>query len=208
MTSAPRVSPSFFKHRRYLNLFQLIWNDLAMHRLLPKPRSRFSMLYEVVPYCCPYSFNQDDFIPVDVHFSDKGIVIIGDWYKFSATHPSNNIQQQPMKTAFDSIHPSLQQTCGTVHLPPDNGESLLRELRKNNNIIYSASDASLKGGKSTHAWIISSENIEDISNPYNTIYGSGPVHGPIKDLSSFRGELQSITAISIIASFLSEFASQ
>ena len=177
-----------------------------MHRLLPKPRSRFSALYEVVPdtVAHTHSIKLTSSQYVDVHFSNIGILIVGEWFHFPSPQLSTNIQQ-PLGMVFDNIHPSLQQTCGTIHLPPDNGESLIQQLWKNNNTIYGASDASLKNGKSSHAWIISSGNIDDISNPYNRIYGSGPVHD---DLSSFRGELQGINAIMIIASILSEFSSQ
>jgi len=121
LQSTPRASPAFFKHRNHLNLFHLIGNDLVTHRLLPKPRSRFSALYEAVPYCCPYSLKQINFFPVDVHFSQRGILIVGEWFQFSSPQMLTNFQK-PLSTVFTNSRPSLQQTCGTIHLPPDNGD--------------------------------------------------------------------------------------
>jgi hypothetical protein len=69
------------------------------------------------------------------------------------------------------------------------------------------SDASLKHGRVTHAWIISSRGVDDITNPMLHISGSGPVHGLPQYLSSSRGELQGITAILLIAKLLMEYHS-
>jgi hypothetical protein len=55
------------------------------------------------------------------------------------------------------------------------------------------------------AWIISSGKVDDIMTPILNISGAGAVHGMPKYLSSARGELQGITAISIILNLLSDY---
>jgi len=45
-------------------------------------------------------------------------------------------------------------------------------------IFFGASDASYKeGNRSTHAWILSTGTVSDITNPLLNIHGTGPVHG-------------------------------
>jgi len=68
--------------------------------------------------------------------------------------------------------------------------ALLSKIKNNSLGIFGASDASLKDDQASHAWIFSSGDIDDISDPLLHIRGSGPVHGYPPYLSSTRGELQ------------------
>jgi hypothetical protein len=72
-------------------------------------------------------------------------------------------------------------------------------LQGANNNIFAASDASVKNKKAAHAWILSTGKVTDIMDPLLNLHGYGPVHGPSQSLSSTRGELQGITAITIIS---------
>jgi hypothetical protein len=82
--------------------------------------------------------------------------------------------------------------------PPDDGDQLLDAIRKKNNTIYGASDASLKHNNAARAWVISSGHPDDIESQYLSIQGSGLVGGYCIDLSSTRGEIQGQTVIMII----------
>jgi hypothetical protein len=72
-------------------------------------------------------------------------------------------------------------------------------------VIYGASDASFKDNQASHAWIISTGQVEDVENPLLSIYGSGPVDGHFPDLSSTRGELQGQMAITIISNLFLQY---
>jgi hypothetical protein len=65
----------------------------------------------------------------------------------------------------------------------------------------------LKDDRATHAWILSSGNIRDIENPLLHILGAGTVHGAPQYLSSSRGELQGMPALSIVMRLFMEFYS-
>jgi hypothetical protein len=112
---------------------------------------------------------------------------------------------QSLSETFLNLPIAIRQTCGTVHFPSDDGLSIIQKVQQAKNNLYGASDASLKDGKASHAWIISLGEIDDIEHPLHHITGSGPVHGIPYSLSSARGELQGITAVAIIANLLSNY---
>jgi hypothetical protein len=56
----------------------------------------------------------------------------------------------------------------------------------------------MEDGRASHALIVSSGEVDSISDPTFTIFESGPVDGYSPYLSSTRAELTGITAISII----------
>ena len=89
--------------------------------------------------------------------------------------------------------------------PADNGETLFEKLWQSNKSLFGASDASLKLNHATHAWILSSGDIQNIIDPLLNISGTGPVHGHLQYLSSSRGELQGVTALLIMASLLFDY---
>jgi hypothetical protein len=110
-----------------------------------------------------------------------------------------------LQEAYQSLPLALKQICGSVTFPADNGEKLLGTISSSNNTLSSASNASVKDGRAAHAWIISSANINDISNCNMHITGSGPVDGLPPFISSSRAELTGITAIAIITRNFLEF---
>jgi hypothetical protein len=103
-----------------------------------------------------------------------------------------------LQQRFLSLHPSLQRICGQVKFPTDNRKEMLDRRISSNNNVFGASGASLKHDHASHAWIISSGDPSNIENPNIHKSGSGPVHGYYPNLSSARGELQGITALTII----------
>lgn len=117
-----------------------------------------------MPYICDTPINDQQAIPVDVHFHSKGISIIGDWYYMPAP-VSNSGQKLTLRETFDRLPIAIQQTCGRVVFPPNNGTTLLNDIATTSGTLFGASDASLKNHRSSHAWIISSGSTQDIEEP-------------------------------------------
>jgi hypothetical protein len=161
-------------------------------------------IYLNIPYQCSISFNRVDFHPVDVHYHNKGISIVGKYFK--KINPEKCDQTKSLRETLKNIHPSLKEICGNITIPEDDGKMLISAIQSKKS-LYGASDASLKNGRATHAWIISSGNINDIEHPLMHISGSGSVHGATHYLSLSRGELQGITALTIIAKVIMEYFS-
>jgi len=176
-----------------------------MLKLKMGAQSRYRVTYLNVPYDCDISFNHIDFYPVDVHCHDSGISIISGWNTpplMDMSTPSSSLQQ-----SFMPLPLALQETVGNVHFPPDNGVALLSKIKNKSIGIFGASDASLKDDRASHAWIFTSGDIDDISDPMLHVAGSGPVHGYPPYLSSSRGELQGITALAIVTKLFMDFHS-
>jgi len=167
----------------------------------PKARSSLRATYANFPYQCSIPFNEEYFLPVDVHFYIKGLSVVGKWF---TPQPKQTSRAQTLKEAFNNIHPPLKQICGKIHLPPDDCH-ILGFTTRSQNSLFSASDASLKDGRATNAWILSSGKANDIMNPLMNISGSGPVHGAPQYLSSACGELQGITALTTVAKIFTEY---
>jgi len=109
-----------------------------------------------------------------------------------------------LKETFRQLPKSLRDICGTVIFPHDNGNSLTNSS-ESTPVLMGASDASFHWGKATHAWVISTGVKYDITKPNKNIFGSGPVDGLPPYLSSGRGELHGLNAISIIADLLNTY---
>lgn len=200
--SSWRFTPIFYKHHHSLGLYAYDGN-LTLFKLRPKAKSSRKAVCINVPYQCSLTFNNDDFSPVETCTNPSGISIVGCWF-----HPTNNTAVQPPKTLmgmFNDLHPSLKQICGDIEIPPDDGAFLFSTGVANNNCLFGASDASLKDNLATHAWILSSGAVTDIEDPMMNISGAGPVHSLPYFLSSSRGELQGLAALSIIARLFMEF---
>jgi hypothetical protein len=82
---------------------------------------------------------------------------------------------------------------------------MISKCRQNNNRIFGASNASFRPDKATPAWVISSVDVSDLETPNMTITGSGAVDGYPVHISSGRGELHGIMALSIISDVLFNF---
>ena len=116
-------------------------------------------------------------------------------------HPSKSLQK-----AFYRLPPSLRHISGNVKFPTDNGISLIQAIQQSTwRALYGSSDATLKSQCSTHAWIISSSQTDDISNRDKNISGAGPIDGLPSYLSSSRAELTGLTALVIIANLFMDF---
>jgi len=154
--------------------------------------------------CAIFNMLKKDFFPVVVHCHSNGFSIVGDFLQDTITYPQHHYHIS-LWNAFQAIHPSLQGIFRNVNFQMDDGLTLLMSIQESNKTIFVASDASYKDNRSTHAWIISTRKISDIMDPLLHISGLGPVHGPSYYLSFGRGELQGITAITILSKLLSEF---
>ena len=171
-----RFTPGFYKYKNSFNLYQLVNDTLSEFHLMRGARSRFQASYNHVPYQCRVSINEDEFFPVDVQYTKKGISIVGIF--FLRPTPSAMPTSEPsLQQRFLSLHPSLQRIFGQVKSPTDIRKEMLDRIISSNNNVFGASDASLKHDRASHAWIISSGDCSDIENPNIHISGSGPVYG-------------------------------
>jgi len=127
-----------------------------------------------------------------------GVTIVG---TFPSTHIMEPSPPPPLTTlpdAFSCLPDSLQHICGDITLPSDNGEAIIDAISSRDNVLFGASDASLKDGRVTHAWILSSGNIDDIADENLHLSGRGPVDGYYHNMSSGWVELHDTTTISIM----------
>jgi hypothetical protein len=69
-------------------------------------------------------------------------------------------------------------------MPPDNRKTLMQYLKEEEMSLVGVSDASIKNGQSTHAWILTTGEPHHLTDPYMSISGSGPVDGHEMDLST------------------------
>ncbi len=192
-----RFSPSFFKHRSTPHLYQHHEGGLVRYPLRTRTRGTRLIYYEYIPYQCDIEFTRDDFTPVDIHIEPWGLIVVGKLYTSNVLEmprdPPNTLQE-----AFHLLPTSLKNICGEVHLPSDNGKELINHITANKYKLFGASDASFRDRKASHAWIISTDSIDDIGDDDLCIHGHGPVDGLAQYISSGRGELTGITALSIM----------
>jgi hypothetical protein len=94
-----------------------------------------------------------------------------------------------LEEAFQNLPTSLQQVCGSVHFPPDDGRDIINNI-PTNQCIFGASDASFRKDCGSHTWIISTGNRHDIQNERLHISDSGPIIGFTPNISASQGELQ------------------
>jgi len=83
----------------------------------------------------------------------------------------------------------------------------MHRIHTSSNRLHGASDASLKDGRATHAWILSSGNTNDIEDPDLHLSGWGPVDGRNHSMSTSHGELHGITALPLMAKLHLQFHS-
>jgi hypothetical protein len=198
-----RFLPVFFKHRFSTGLYTN-HDGMTRYKLkMPTQNSR-QIIYLNVPYLSSIPFNTEDFYPVETHSHNKGISVLGQW--IMPQYNNTSTTKRALSPVIHDLHPSLHQICGEIRIPPDNGEALISKICSAN-FLFGSRDAPQKDNRATHAWILSSGNASDIDYPLFNISGSGPVHGAPLHLSSSRGELQGLTALTIVAKcFLEYFA--
>lgn len=105
-------------------------------------------------------FHDGKIFPVDAHRLKQGIRVV-DRTNF---HPNANHQSTPtsLRQVIQSLPDSLIRIIGDIHIPSDDGTSLFQHIQLHNLPLFGASDASIQDGHSTHAWILSSGNTDDI----------------------------------------------
>jgi hypothetical protein len=105
-----------------------------------------------------------------------------------------------------SLPVALQQLCGKVTFPCDNGKTIMHSLNQNScPTLFGTSDAALKDHRGTHAWIISSGEISDINDPDQSISGAGPVNRYDPNLSFSHAELTGLAALVITANLFMDY---
>jgi hypothetical protein len=169
-------------------------------------RGTRSIYYDFIPYQCDIEFTREDFTPVDIHIEPWGLIIVGKLYTSNILETPREIPDTLQK-AFHLLPTSLKNICGEVHFSCDNGQELINRLSANNNKLFGASDASFHDRTASHAWIISTGNIDDICDDDLCIHGHSPVDGHAEDMSSSRGELTGITSLSIMTRLFLNFHS-
>ncbi len=193
-----------FKHWYSHHLYELENDQLVTFKLGTRSTTRSQTTYINVPYLSDVIFHTEDFSCVDIHSHKKGLAVLGSFpppYMSWTTTPPNSLQEYFQ----NSLHTSLQDICRRAVFPPDNGYKLMQTIKQSNKKkIFASSNASLRNGRSTHAWVISTGQISDLSDPNMHIRGAGSIHGHKNCLSSCRGELQGITAITIITNLISD----
>ncbi len=98
-------------------------------------------IYLYVPYFCDLTFNDNDFFPVEVTITSKGISVVGDFPRFLP--PDNSIQTTiSLLSKYQKLHPSLEEIVGTPIFPKDGGHALFSFLASSKS-IFGASDALL-----------------------------------------------------------------
>ncbi len=160
------------------------------HQHLPKQNRRNtqpSTYQSTFQQILPSAEVTDSFIHVDVTHTTSGIRILGPSDINSHAPPTYDHHTTTLRSLHQRLPKSLQRICGAIKFPPDGGKSLIQYLQRNNLPLIGASDASLKDGQSGQAWILTTGDINHISDPYMHLSGSGPVDGFYADLSSARG---------------------
>jgi hypothetical protein len=111
-------------------------------------------------------------------------------------------QESSLQHLYTNLPSNLKQLVGKVNLPPDGGQSIIQYLKETKTPLLVAADASLKDNNFTHAWIITMNNKEHLSNHNLNLNGCGAVDGKTQNLSSTRGEIHGQTAALHMANIL------
>lgn len=105
---------------------------------------------------------------------------------------------------YHALPKALRQLCGEIQLPPDGGHELINYLKHTNKPLKGMSDASLKHGTCSHAWILSTGENTHTLNENMSIHGTGAVDGAPNSMSSAKGEFHGQTAMSIVSKLFLE----
>lgn len=73
--------------------------------------------------------------------------------------PSHPVPPSSLPEAFLQLDPALQQICGNITFPSDNGQGILETIKSNHLPLYGSSNASLKEGRASHAWYLLLERL-------------------------------------------------
>jgi hypothetical protein len=81
-------------------------------------------------------------------------------------------QPQLVKVLYTKLPQSLKLICESVYIPNDGGETLISYLKTNNKSFIVAGNASLKDGNCAHAWLLTTNDINHLSDTQTFISGS------------------------------------
>jgi len=206
-TSIRTFSTPFFKHISSPHLYRVVDNDVSEFKLQQHQKSKGAIIYPNVPYESEFTFSQSEFYPVDVTLTRNGYKVMGKIpHKMEVSSTQSYLN--PMSDEFNNLPESLRQICGNVKFPPDSGDALMQKIEQTGSVLFGASDAALKEGKATQAWLLTSGETSDVEQDLYNISGSGPVDGFTPFMSSTWAELAGLTAISVVASlFLQVYSS-
>jgi hypothetical protein len=130
-----RFLPVYYKHRFSMALYHRVDEHLIMYKLGTCSRSRFKTIYTNVPYICTISFSPVDFVPVYVHCHKQGLSIAGDWPDHrSSSNPST--AGTALQKYFTDNYPMLDQLCGNISYPPNNGHRLFQAVANKSSTLY------------------------------------------------------------------------
>jgi hypothetical protein len=141
--------------------------------------------------------------PVQVHQRSNDIQILCDSnINIHNIQMAHNTSNHDLTSLYSRLPMTLQCLCGSVQIPEGGGTKLIQYLLNNNKPLLGASDASLKDGNSSHAWILTTGELDHLSDPSMQLSGGGPVDGFKADQSSARGEIHGQTALALMAQTL------
>jgi hypothetical protein len=114
---------------------------------------------------------------VEVNFDHAGICLLCETGINNHSTPNPIPVTRTLQQVFETLPQFLKKLYGCVSVPSDNGHSLIRKLNSKGTPLYGASDALLKDGSCSHAWIMSTGDVEDIKDLLLSITGSGAMDG-------------------------------
>jgi len=194
-----------FKHRHFFHIYRVVDRDVTEFHRAPPIRGRRTPSFLNIPYFLDIQHDDPNLIPIDAHFSKEGLTFCG-----YASPPSINTQTPiypfTLENKFLCLSSSIRNICGSVTFPTDDGVQLINECKLNGNKLFRFSDASFRDGRATHAWVLSTGKVSDLTSDTLSIYGSGFVDGYVPHMSSTHGELHGVTALSIITDLFCQHA--
>jgi hypothetical protein len=109
-------------------------------------KSHLTPSFTNAPYITSISTDDLNLYPMDTTCTSYGIKI-ADGTKINSHTPERRGDNlfHSLHEAFHQLDAAFQELCGPVYFPPDGGVLLLSLIHQKDNIIYGASDASLKG---------------------------------------------------------------
>jgi hypothetical protein len=177
---------------------------MVEYHLASRTRRHTNIHYTNVPYFSNISHDDPNLIPYGIYYTKEGIATCGPAHRpTSTTQPDTSMLSLP--SYFSTLPSALRQICGTINIPNDDGMQLISKCRCKGNRMLGASDASFCQGNATHAWVISSGEVSDLETPNLHISGYVAVDGYSHHMSSGRGELHGITALSIMTDVLHNY---
>ncbi len=200
----PNYHTTFILSYTDRNLYQKL-PDVGYLKYKPKPRTPQNTTYFKNAELVVEPLTEHDFSNVDESFGTKSIIVLGESNinSHGSVRHDSSIQNK-LNQLYSALPKSLQQLCGQTHLPTDGGVKMIQNITETNSKLQCASDASLKDNNCTHAWVITTSNIEHLNDPDMHLSGYGAVDGIPQALSSARGELQGQTAALIMSKMVLE----